>query len=41
MLETGQLLRARALQNATLLHLGLVAHSVEHTSFALGVNSLS
>jgi len=26
---------------ATLLHLGLVAHSVKHTNFALGVNILS
>jgi len=40
-LDTGQLPMARALENATLLHLGLVAHSVKHTSFALGVNILS
>ena len=40
-LDTGQLLMARALENATLLHLGLVAHSVKHTNFALGVNVLS
>ena len=26
---------------STLLHLGLVAHSVKHTNFALGVNGLS
>jgi|GEM_PF-6906378 hypothetical protein len=32
---------ARALENATLLHLGLVAHSVKHANFALGVNILS
>jgi predicted dinucleotide-binding enzyme len=40
-LHTGQLPMARALENATLLHLGLVAHSVKHTNFALGVNILS
>jgi predicted dinucleotide-binding enzyme len=36
-LDAGALLMARALENATLLHLGLVAHSVKHTNFALGV----
>ena len=41
MQDTRQPLRERALENVTLLHLGLVAHSVEHTSFALGVNILS
>jgi hypothetical protein len=40
-LDAGQLAMARALENATLLHLGLVAHSVKHTNFALGVNVLS
>ena len=40
-LDTGPLPMARALENATLLHLGLVAHSVKHTNFALGVNILS
>jgi predicted dinucleotide-binding enzyme len=40
-LDTGPLEMARALENATLLHLGLVAHSVKHTNFALGVNILS
>jgi predicted dinucleotide-binding enzyme len=40
-LDTGQLSMARALENATLLHLGLVAHSVKHTNFFLGVNILS
>ncbi len=40
-LDTGQLPMARALENATLLHLGLVTHSVKHTNFALGVNVLS
>jgi predicted dinucleotide-binding enzyme len=39
-LDTGQLSMARALENATLLHLGLVAHSVKHTNFFLGVNIL-
>ena len=32
---------ALALENAGLLQLGLVAHSVKHTNFALGVNILS
>jgi hypothetical protein len=32
---------ARALENATLLHLGLVAHSVKDTNFFRGVNILS
>jgi predicted dinucleotide-binding enzyme len=36
-MDAGQLPMARALENATLLHLGLVAHSVKHTNFALGV----
>jgi predicted dinucleotide-binding enzyme len=36
-LDAGALLMAGALENATLLHLGLVAHSVKHTNFALGV----
>ena len=40
-LDTGPLPMARALENATLLHLGLVAHSVKHTNFFLGVNILS
>jgi 8-hydroxy-5-deazaflavin:NADPH oxidoreductase len=40
-MDTGQLSMARALENATLLHLGLVAHSVKHTNFFLGVNILS
>jgi predicted dinucleotide-binding enzyme len=40
-LDTGQLSMARALENVTLLHLGLVAHSVKHTNFFLGVNILS
>ena len=40
-LDTGQLPMAPALENATLLHLGLVAHSVKHTNFFLGVSVLS
>jgi 8-hydroxy-5-deazaflavin:NADPH oxidoreductase len=40
-LDTGPLAMARALEHATLLHLGLVAHSVKHTNFFLGVNILS
>ena len=40
-MDTGALPMARALENATLLQLGLVAHSVKHTNFALGVNVLS
>jgi predicted dinucleotide-binding enzyme len=40
-LDTGQLSMARALENVTLLHLGLVAHSINHTNFFLGVNILS
>jgi len=39
-LDTGPLSTARALEHATLLHLGLVAHSVKHTNFFLGVNIL-
>jgi 8-hydroxy-5-deazaflavin:NADPH oxidoreductase len=41
LLDTGPLAMARALEHATLLHLGLVAHSVKHTKFFLGVNILS
>jgi len=40
-LDTGPLAMARALEHATLLHLGLVAHSVKHTNFFLGVNIFS
>jgi hypothetical protein len=40
-LDIGKLSMARALEHATLLHLGLVAHSVKHTNFFLGVNILS
>jgi hypothetical protein len=39
--DTGQLPMARALENAALLQLGLVAHSIKHTNFFLGVSILS
>jgi predicted dinucleotide-binding enzyme len=38
-LDAGQLPMARALETVALLQLGLVAHSVKHTNFALGVLS--
>jgi predicted dinucleotide-binding enzyme len=40
-MEAGQLPMARALENATLLQLGLIAHSVENTNLFLGVSILS
>ncbi len=40
-MDTGQLPMARALENAALLQLGLVNHSVKHTNFSLGVSVLS
>ena len=40
-MDAGQLPMARALENVALLQLGLVAHSVKHTNFALGVSILS
>jgi len=40
-LDTGLLPMARALENVALLNLGLVAHSVKHTDFFLGVSILS
>ncbi|ABW12933.1 dinucleotide-binding protein-like protein [Parafrankia sp. EAN1pec] len=40
-MDTGQLPMARTLENAGLLMLGLVAHSVKHTNFSLGVSILS
>jgi 8-hydroxy-5-deazaflavin:NADPH oxidoreductase len=40
-LDAGQLPMARAIENAALLQLGLVANSVKHTNFFLGVNILS
>ncbi|MFJ1997930.1 NADPH-dependent F420 reductase [Streptomyces asiaticus] len=40
-MDIGQLAMARALENVGLLQLGLVAHSVKHTNFFLGVSILS
>jgi predicted dinucleotide-binding enzyme len=40
-MNTGQLPMARTLENVALLQLGLVAHSVKHTNFFLGVSILS
>jgi predicted dinucleotide-binding enzyme len=40
-MDIGQLPMARALENVALLQLGLVAHSVKHTNFFLGVSILS
>src|SRR6195952_3716569 len=40
-MDAGQLPMARALENAPLLQMGLVAHSVKHTNFFLGVSILS
>jgi predicted dinucleotide-binding enzyme len=40
-LDIGELPMARAMENVALLQLGLVAHSVKHTNFFLGVNILS
>ena len=40
-MDAGQLPMARALENVALLQLGLVAHSVKHTNFFLGVDILS
>ncbi|MCU1687945.1 MAG: oxidoreductase [Amycolatopsis sp.] len=40
-MDTGQLPMARTLENVALLQLGLVAHSVKHTNFFLGVSILS
>jgi 8-hydroxy-5-deazaflavin:NADPH oxidoreductase len=39
-MDTGQLPMARTLEHAALLTLGLVAHSVNHTNFSLGVSLL-
>jgi hypothetical protein len=40
-MDTGQLPMARALENVALLQLGLVAHSIKHTDFFLGVSILN
>jgi 8-hydroxy-5-deazaflavin:NADPH oxidoreductase len=37
-MDTGQLLMARTLEHVCLLWLGLLAHSVKHTNFAIGVS---
>ncbi|MET0453391.1 MAG: NADPH-dependent F420 reductase [Mycobacterium sp.] len=39
-MDAGELPMARALENATLLQLGLIAHSVKHTNLFLGVSTL-
>ena len=39
-MDTGPLPMARTLENVALLSLGLVAHSVHHTNFSLGVSVL-
>ena len=39
-MDTGQLPMARTLEHLALLSLGLVAHSVNHTNFSLGVSFL-
>ena len=40
-MDAGQLPMARALENVALLELGLVAHSIKHTDFYLGISILS
>src|ERR1700733_8757572 len=40
-MDAGQLPMARALENAGLLQLGLMTHSVKHTNFVLGVSILT
>ncbi|MCX8561973.1 NAD(P)-binding domain-containing protein [Mycolicibacterium mucogenicum] len=40
-MDAGPLLMARALENAGLLEIALITHSVEHTNFFLGVNVLN
>jgi predicted dinucleotide-binding enzyme len=40
-MDAGPLLMARALENAGLLELGLMNHSLKHTNFVLGVSILS
>lgn len=40
-MDTGELPMARTLENVALLEMGLVAHSVKHTNFFLGVSILS
>jgi hypothetical protein len=40
-MDTGELPMARALENAGLLEIGLVTHSIKHTNFSLGITILS
>ncbi len=40
-MDARQLAMARALENVALLQLSLVAHSVKHTNFFLGVSILT
>jgi predicted dinucleotide-binding enzyme len=40
-MNAGPLTMARALENATLLQLGLIAHSAGHTNLFLGARVLS
>jgi predicted dinucleotide-binding enzyme len=40
-MDTGQLPMARALENAGLLEIGLIAQSLKHANFSLGVSILS
>lgn len=39
-MDTGPLIMARTLEHACLLSLGLIAHSVKHTNFSIGVSLL-
>ena len=38
--DTGELFMARALENAGLLELALMKHSVKHANFSLGITLL-
>jgi predicted dinucleotide-binding enzyme len=40
-MDAGPLSMARALENAGLLEMGLMTHSIKHTNFFLGVSILS
>lgn len=40
-LDTGPLPMARTLENASLLLMGLIAHSVKHNNFSLGISTLT
>ena len=39
-MDTGKLPMARALEHACLLSLGLLAHSIKHTNFSIGISRL-